>query len=30
MVAEATERFVEERARARRFFNRSWLLYPLV
>lgn len=30
MVAGAAARFVEERARARRFFNRSWLLYPLV
>jgi ubiquinone/menaquinone biosynthesis C-methylase UbiE len=30
MVAGAVERFVEERARTQRFFNRTWLLYPLV
>lgn len=30
IVAGATKRFSEERVRAQRFFNRSWLLYPLV
>jgi ubiquinone/menaquinone biosynthesis C-methylase UbiE len=30
MMAGATGRFVEERARAQRLFNRSWLPYPLV